>query len=351
MFGKKLQRFYATIGFSAFLSGALAGFGLALAAFYYQDIQKEENYTSDLHKTDAMLYQSDSGGSVNASLKNVRLFLNEKIFFDIPQLYSGIFPKGKVKTVVLDNPNRYFIKIYHGEVHISVPVLEYIFNSIVFHYKDSRIKNLSIRFPENGSKKSEIILSGKLRLVIWVPFELTGILYLEKENGFIVIEVRSIKSMGNPYTKNVMNNVGLNLESLLRLPPSRGVEIKKNRIYISPFKLLPPPYVSGKIDFVKMNKTNTKMILSFHQKRAKNRHIFMDEKKNHIRLKGGKIIFGRLKMSPTDILIIDSYPENRFLFSVNDYRKTLRRSNSYLNDNYGIVTVMPDYSLGSASNK
>lgn len=197
---------------------------------------------------DAKGFRTYSRTGTYMKLSNLHFRLTDEINMQVKELIGEAIPKGKSTVVNFDDVNSFRIDILSGEAFVRTEIMEYIFNNMVFNYDGSPLKNMKMEFfddDEDGKKVKKLRLSGDMKLVMWIGFEMVGKMYLDREKTLMVIEAERIKSLGNPYTKSLLDAVGLNMEKLLPVPTGRGLTMIGNKIIVEPFKIFPPPQIGG----------------------------------------------------------------------------------------------------------
>gem|GEM_PF-2696121 len=323
----------------------LAGFATAIGGlFLYHFLERSflaSDKTPPLQEKKAIY--ATGGGPVNLKISGMLIRVTPQIQLYVDSLHAQIFSVGKNPTVFLDDPTAYSVRIQEGNVRISGRTMEYIFNSVVFGKDQNLVRNITIQFPETSQKKSiPIRIKGEMNMVVWIPFLLEGRIFFDKLSGFIVVEILNINTMGNPYAGNIMEQFGMNIEVLMAKSTAKGIQFKKNRFFISPLALLPPPSMEGKILQLATNAEENSMSISFSSsgKSPQNRI----KGKNFLSLSGGSSAFGNIRMSPADLLLLDADPSDEFDFSLRDYRQALVKSTSRIKDSGGVIVLFPDYS-------
>ncbi len=283
------------------------------------------------------------GGPVNLEISGMLIRVSPQIQLHVDSLRALIFPRGKSSAIFFDDPTAYFVRIQEGNIRIGAPAMEAIFNDLVFGKDQNLVRNIAIQFPETSQKKTiPIRIKGEMNMVVWIPFLLEGQIFYDKFSGFIVVEILKINTLGNPYAGNIMKQFGMNIEILMAKSTAKGIQFKKNRFFISPLALLPPPSMEGTILQLATNAEENSMSISFSSsgKSPKNR----TKGKNFLSLGGGNAVFGNIHMSPADLLLLDADPSDEFDFSLRDYRRPLVKSTSRIKDSGGVIVLFPDYS-------
>lgn len=278
-------------------------------------------------------------------LENVNFRFSEQISLKIKKLVAKLSPLSLNNIVNFDDIHSFKIEVQEGEAYLKDSVLEHIFRDHIFNYEGSPLKLKSLKIlPPNKQKENLIQLKGDLKFGIWLGFEMLGRIDLDNTNNLIVITTKKIKTLGNPYTKPLLGIVGLNLQKLLPVPRGRGLKIKKNKIIIYPYKLFPPPVLSGKIEALKTSGD------SLYLKFGSNRKVYFPKGPksnalNYLFLYKGEVKFGKLYMEDTVLKMVDMDQSDEFDFYLEKYFQILvRGGKALIQADRSIIVEIPDYS-------
>lgn len=290
-------------------------------------------------------FRTHSRQGTYMKLSNLHFRLTDEINMQVKELVGEAIPKGKVPVINFDDVNSFRIELLSGEAFVRTEVMEHIFNNYVFNYDGSPLKNQKMEFfddDENGKKVKKLRLSGDMKLVIWVGFEMVGKMYLDREKTLMVIEAERVKSLGNPYTKTLLDAVGLDMEKLLPVPSGRGLKMVGNKILVEPFKIFPPPQISGYISDMRV--TNEGLQLFFSSKTKVNfPPLPVRNVKNYLYLYQGDVKFGKLMMVDARLQMVDMSQQNDFDFYLKKYQLPLAVGYSKIMGDGSVVAHIPDY--------
>lgn len=278
-------------------------------------------------------------------LKNLNFRLTDRIQMKVDHLNAEAIPRRSRSIVNFDDIHSFAIDIYHGEVYVPIRTLEIIFNEIVFNYDGASLKNLKIDFIDkevDGRTEKRILLSGDMKLVLWIGFEMEGRMLLDKDRVLMIIEAEKITSLGNPMTKSMLDVVGLDLQKLIPVPDGRGVRMKENRIIIEPFEIFPPPKIGGYITDIKM--VDKSLYLKFdNEYKIKFPPMPIQDAKNYLFLNEGKVKFGKLRMFDARLQMIDMDSSDPFDFYLKKYFGPLSKGYSKIRRDGSVIAFFPDY--------
>lgn len=284
-----------------------------------------------------------SGAGTFMNLRNVKFFFNDQIYININWLTAKGIPYEPNRILDMDNAKSYMLEIMGGEATLDLTVMEHIFNKRVFAYPNPAIKNVTVstvmHLIDNKPQRM-LLIKGEMDMVFWIPFEMIASMSLDRKNNLMVITAVKIKSLGMQIA-GIMDIIGLELESLLSVPPGRGLRIKGNSMIVEPFALFPPPRMNGRIGNVTLNSGSVN--LSFQE----NGMVRLPPRPyrnatNDMLLFKGDVKIGRLRVINAYMQIVDRDQSDPFEFHILRYFEQLTRSTIKVNRNQSVITMMPD---------
>lgn len=294
---------------------------------------------------DARGFATKSRNGTYMKLSNLHFRLTDEINMQVKELVGEAIPKTKNGIVNFDDVNSFRIDILSGEAFVRIGVMEHIFNNYVFNYDGSPLKNMKMEFiddEDNGKPIKKLRLTGDMKLVLWIGFEMVGKMYLDREKTLMVIEAERIKSLGNPYTKTLLDTVGLNMEKLLPVPSGRGITMNGNKIIVEPFKIFPPPQIGGFISDMRIQSDGLQLFFSSKTK-VNFPPLPVKDVKNYLYLYQGDVKFGKLMMVDARLQMVDQSQKNDFDFYLKKYQIPLGYGYSKIMGDGSVVAYIPDY--------
>lgn len=275
-----------------------------------------------------------SEGSTYLSADNVNFRFNDKLNILLKNVNGELVTIKRASILNLDDVNSFKIIVNRADAFVSLPILEILIRDYVFNYPDSPLKLESMEFLNSAENKLKV--KGELKFLIWIPFEMIARLTTDSDKTKIVIVADKITALGNPYSKNLLESVGLNLDKLIQVPGGRGLIVSKNKVILSPFELFPPPKLDGRIASLEI--TNGLLHLTLDN----NRYVQPPQMpnpvaKNFLFLFNGEMKFAKLVMIDTSLQLIDRDDSDVFDFYLEKYLAVL--------SNGGIATIGYDRSL------
>ncbi|HMV34272.1 MAG TPA: hypothetical protein PKW28_04765 [Turneriella sp.] len=294
---------------------------------------------------DARGFATKSRSGTYMKLSNLNFRLTDEINMQVKELVGEAVPKTKNGIINFDDINSFRIDILSGEAFVRTEIMEYIFNNLVFNYDGSPLKNMKMEFfddEDNGKPMKKLRLTGDMKLVVWLGFEMVGKMYLDREKTLMVIEAERIKSLGNPYTKTLLDTVGLNMEKLLPVPSGRGITMMGNKIIVEPFKIFPPPQIGGFISDMRVQSNGLQLFFSSKTK-VNFPPLPVKDVKNYLFLYQGDVKFGKLMMVDARLQMVDMSQKNDFDFYLKKYLVPLGAGHSKILRDGSVVAYIPDY--------
>lgn len=269
-------------------------------------------------------------------LKNVRFYWQKDIFVEANRLSLEAIPKNG-EILPFDRPELFTLKILNGNIRISFESLEKLLNGRLFSFPESTLRKIKLRpIFHNGAWKLKI--SGEVKFVVWVSFEGIATVKIDPESGRILVENETVRALLNPYTKELLNTVGVSIEDLVRFPKGKGLVFLGNKVFFEPFSVFPDPEVEGKIKDLKLDE-NALDIEFFAEQEVPSPKT---NSKNYIYVTGGKLLFGGIQVHQGRVLLQDREESSLFEFCFSEYKKALSLSNVKMEEDGRILIFMPD---------
>lgn len=272
-------------------------------------------------------------------MRNVRLHATEHAILLVHELRGRMISRTPGSFPVLDDASSFSIEVSAGTVAISASDLGALMNEWVFNYRGSPLHGLKAKF-----EGEHLVLSGALRKGLDIPFEITSEISLT-DSGLIKSHPVKTRILGVNGEK-LMKAFGLRLDKLLDLKGSRGASVQGEDIYLDPARLMPPPHVVGRLASVRIE--DDAMVQEFI--RTPGDSIFARLKHgdpaatNYVNFRGGRLQFGKLTMTDTDLQIVDQLQTDGFDLNLKEYNRQLVAGYSKNLPGLGLVAYFPDYS-------
>ncbi|MGJ4786823.1 hypothetical protein [Leptospira koniambonensis] len=318
--------YWVALIITAFLSFWIGRLGLKNMDIPFSDTGPEQENISDSHYF----------ARPRLILKNVRFYWQKDIFVEADRLSLEAIPKyGEI--LLFDRPDHFTLKILNGNIKISFESLEKLINGRLFSFPESTLRKIKLHpIFHNGIWKLKI--SGEVKLVVWVSFDGIATVKIDPESGKILVENESVRALLNPYTKELLNTVGVSIEDLVRFPKGKGLVFYGNKVFFEPFSVFPDPGVEGKIKELKLDENALDIEFITEQEVPSPK----TNSKNYIYVTGGKLLFGGIQVHQGRVLLQDREESSLFEFCFSEYKKALSLSNVKMEEDGRILIFMPD---------
>jgi hypothetical protein len=266
-------------------------------------------------------------------MSNVDLHVSPDVTLHIRRLAGQFVPTG-TRSPYLDSKQSYAVAIDSGEIALDVATLNALM-ARTLGGDNSNVKKLQVSIGEDGTLRQKGVIDSAIN----IPFNAKSTVSVTAD-GRIRISTKSVKGFGVPMNP-VMKLFSVEMDSLVKVKPGRGVVVADNDLILDPAALVPPPAIRGRLTAVRVE--GNRLVQTFGAAPAKpvaSRPL----SPNHIYWRGAELSFGKLTMTDTDLELIDLDPKDPFDFSVDDWNAQLVAGYSKTLPNRGLKAYMPDYS-------
>jgi hypothetical protein len=270
--------------------------------------------------------------AVQVAMKNVTYHYTEPIVVHIVRLEGELLPTNPRDLVVFDDKNSFTLALKSAEIAISCNALAQVLNENVFSFAGAPLKDLGIE-----SQNDRLIIKGKLRQKMDVPFETTGTLSANAD-GRIRLHAEHVKAAHLPM-KGLLDLLGIDLSRLINTNKVRGVTVEKDDLILDPEQILPPPHIQGKVTAVRVQGND--IVQVFGTPQASN--FAAKQPGNYLAFRHGDIRFGKLTMHDADLIMIDMDARNPFDFFLDHYQDQLVAGYTKSTPEYGLRVYTRDY--------
>jgi hypothetical protein len=271
---------------------------------------------------------------VNAAFRNVHLHVDPSIVLEIRHIDGALLSTVPDQPPVFDDQRSFTLRIDSGVVAMSPEGLSDLLNHYVFAYDGAPLKNLKISIV-NGQLHQE----GTLHKGVNVPFAIDADISATPD-GRIRLHPTKVKAAGLP-TGGLMKLFGIELDELIKLKQTPGVQIQDNDFLLAPDRLLPAPKIAGHLTRVLID--GNRIVETFGTGTVAKITPPDPRARNFMYYRGGTLRFGKLTMSDADMQLIDANPRNPFEFFPERYIVQLVAGYSKNTLSGGLKVYMPDY--------
>ncbi len=278
---------------------------------------------------------------VSASFRNVHLHVDPTIVLEMRHLDGALISNVPGQPPVFDDQKSFTLRIDSGVVAMSAASLTDLMNHYIFAYDGAPLKNLRLSI-ENGQLRQR----GTMHKGVDVSFDILADISATPD-GRIRLHPTKIKTAGIP-SGGLMKLFGIELDNVIKLKQTPGVQIEENDFLLSPDRLLPSPKISGHLTAVKIE--GDRVVETFGGGEVARITPPDRRARNFMYYHGGTLRFGKLTMSDADMQLIDADERNPFEFFPQEYIKQLVAGYSKNTPSGGLKVYMPDYSQATRVN-
>ena len=265
-------------------------------------------------------------------MRNVFYHFTDRIAAHIFRLEGAIVPTREGAIPVFDDKHSFAVEMTYAEIAVSTGALTNVMNQYVFAAPDAPLKELSVIASGNSLK-----VKGKLHSKGDVPFETEGTVGATSE-GLIRIQTQKIKAAHLPM-KGLMDLFGVKVADLINTKKVAGVRSEGDDLLLDPEQIFPAPHIKGKVASVEIRGDQIVQIYGQRPKQTPPAPV----QGNYMAYRGGKLTFGKLTMTDTDMILIDMDPRDPFDFSLDHYNDQLVAGYTKNTPEYGLRVFMPDF--------
>jgi hypothetical protein len=276
--------------------------------------------------------RTQAPAKVQVRMRNIYYHFTDRITVDIRTLSGEISPTQRGGLVVFDDPNSFKVELGYTEIGIALDALSHTLNDYVFLASDAPLKEISIA-AQDGMLK----IKGKLHSKGNVGFETDGVLSATP-GGTVKIETKKVKAGALP-VKGLMDLLGIRIADLVNTRKVAGVQSQGNDLILDPAQVLPPPHIQGGVTQVRVE--GNEVVLVFGKRPQGESEGKLAG--NYMAYRYGRLRFGKLTMSDTDMILIDMDPNDPFDFFLDHYKQQLAAGYTKITPEFGLRVNMKDY--------
>ena len=270
-------------------------------------------------------------------MRNVALHVADGVVLDVKSLDGEFVSRRKGTPPVFDDPESYTMRIRGADLAMdSASLTNLLQQALKAHPSPLRDVRVTI---ENG----ELHANGKLQKGVPVPFSMTATVSAARD-GAMRLHATKLKAVSVP-VKGLLDLVGLQMDTLLKMPPGSGMRADGDDLLMDTAAILPPPLTEGRLERVAVTGNRLTMhMVGPGKPPSRPSTLPLRSARNYLYFYGGSIRFGKLTMSDADMQLIDADPRTPFDFFPAHYEAQLVAGYSRNTPRKGLQVFMPDYS-------
>lgn len=274
--------------------------------------------------------EHEPGTVVQVQMRNILYRVTNPVSVHIARLDGELRPTHDGTIASFDDRDSFLIAIRAAEISLSTDALATILNQYAFAASDAPLKEVRITPQGSGLK-----ITGKLHSKGNLPFETVGTLSVT-DDGKVRVHTEHIKA-AHISVKGLMDLVGIKIANLIKTEKVRGLRVDQDDLILDPTSVLPPPRIEGKLTAIAVR--GNQIVQTFGGKPEDTR----GRTGNFMSYQGGQLKFGKLTMSPADLVLIDPVPRDPFDFFFEHYKEQLVAGYTKNTPQDGLRVYMPDY--------
>ncbi|MGH9314200.1 MAG: hypothetical protein ACRD1S_13510 [Vicinamibacterales bacterium] len=267
---------------------------------------------------------------IGFEMHNVRLRMAPDIVLQVNSLRGRLVSRHPGPPV-FDDQRSFYIDVEGAEMTLDAASVTALVND-VFAYDGSPLSDLEVQLRDGRVEQK-----GKLRKGLPIPFSVEA--DVDASGGFVRLHPVKTRAAGVPATK-IMDVFGVELDDLIRVRAGRGITVRDNDLFLAPSQMLASPSVRGRVSAAAVRGDRLHLILGDPAVAAARPS---EPRQNYLWFRGGRIRFGRLTMTNTDLRLIDADRRDPFEFYAERYNDQLVAGYSRNTPDGALRTYMPDY--------
>lgn len=259
-------------------------------------------------------------------IRNVNLRVSDSVLLRVRDLRGQVQRTSPATPATLDDPRSFRIRVSSGTIAMTGEDLGSFLNANVFAYKGSPIHDLHVVI-DSGS----VIQTGTIHKVIDIKFRMRANVSLTPD-GRIRVHPTHMTD------QKLLHTIGLHMSDLVDVRHARGLTLDKDDIIIDAVPLLPPPAVDGRLADVHVD--GGELIERFA---GDSTRAIDTTQAGYLHFIGGRLRFGRLLMSGTDLRIVSTEPHGPFDVNLPHYSQQLVAGFSQTTATGGLIAHLGRY--------
>jgi len=268
-------------------------------------------------------------------MRRVNFHVDPTIVLQIEYLRGKLLATRPGAPVIFEDSRSFILQIDSATITLDTRAMGELLNRYVFAYSGAPLKSLSLTVEGKQLRQR-----GRLH---GFPFSILSDVSVTPA-GELRLRPVKIKAFGIGVT-GLMRFFGMQLEKMMSLRKARGIRADHNDLLITPTALLPPPQIRGHLFSVALRDSAIVQVFRPDSGPVPAPLTPPDSSAvNYMYYQGSSLRFGKLTMTPADLLILDADPSDWFEFFLAHYNDQLVAGFSRNTPSHGLITTMPDFS-------
>ncbi|MDB5100077.1 MAG: hypothetical protein JWM80_4498 [Cyanobacteria bacterium RYN_339] len=245
---------------------------------------------------------------------------------DITQHGVGAFVPGDKAAFDID--------VHHVDATISASSLEALVGTYVFGDEGAPVKDVKV-----SVKGDRLVLAGKLKKVIWVPFSCEGGV-APMADGRIRFTPTNVTAAG-VRVDGLMQLVGLEIAKVFELRKDKGITIAGNDFVLDVAGMIPPPRMTGRVTAAAIANGALALTLDNGTPRPA-LPLPVPGARNYLAIWGGNVRLGSATLADAKVQVLDADPSDPLTFALERFADALEAGTVDLLRDGGVIAYIPD---------
>ena len=261
---------------------------------------------------------------MRVSMHDVILYPYDDVAAAVASLHGQVRSERPPRPIVMDDVTSYRIDVDGAAVRLTADDMTHLMNRHILPTAHTPIKKVAVHFGQG-----QLSMSGTMvKLGLPVPFTATATL-APTINGDLRIHIVSMQAAGI-IPKQLIDSLGLPLATLAQPTDTNVFHIEGDDLIVPVLSMFPPPRFDGRVTAVHVSPTGLDIVLGRPPSSA-------DHKDSNIAFRGGTLVFAKLTMHDTDLMVISNNPTQRLAFSPAHYYAQLEAGDTRSLPGFGLM--------------
>lgn len=272
---------------------------------------------------------------VQAAMRRVNFHVDATIVLRIEYLRGKLLSTRPGAPPRFEDKHSFILQIDSATITLDTRGMSELLNRYVFDYSGAPLKALTVTVEGTRLRQR-----GRLH---GFPFSILSDVSVTPA-GELRLRPVSIKAFGIGVT-GMLKFFGMQLEKMMNLSKAKGMRADHNDLLLTPTTLLPAPQIRGHLAGVTLRDSAIVQVYRPDSGPVPAPLTPPDSSAvNYMYYQGSSLRFGKLTMTPADLLILDGDPSDWFEFFLDRYNDQLVAGFSRNTPSGGLITTMPDFS-------
>ncbi len=307
-------------------------------------VWEQEKVPSGLEQTPQREKSSRDSGHEGVALyiKNVNFDIVENIGFQVKELAVTLDPVNPGSPTAFDWVDDFVINIHHGEVTLSIEVIDALFNKHILDYEPRPLDQVSVT-----AEDQYLVTSTKLKLWnwfpgIWLPAKLGGNIIVEPQTNNLVYDLDDVRVVGIPLA-GLLKLIRIKLTLLLEIDRP-GAQLEAYSLALDHNTVFPPPAIGGTVEKSWLDEDG--LHLSFNDNPDVSFSHPPIESDSYLWIQSGDAKLYGVVVTNGGVQVISDDDSSPLRFNLYEYREQVAKGILKMTEAGDIIATIPSY-IGS----